>query len=251
MQRKVRRIALILLLAFIAGSAVLHFTVGSTFTALFPTWRYAAAPDQAISIISLSHLMRQQRIERPTPPPSPPPHVVKRTATHLGIMKYRELGSGELSMASIRPPARHTAKLVVPGPGLAKPGRVDAPVVTSTEAPTPAPARVASAKVDTGGSADELNGNIVWGDDNPPRMLRLAPVASTTTPDHPVRLEVEVGPDGDVLNVKLLQSSGDSAFDELVMDAVRKTTFAPATVNGLPVHGTTIIEFPPAATRST
>ena len=251
MQRRARRIAFYFLIAFIAVSAFVHFTLGSTVATLFPSWRYQPMPEQAISIISLSQMIRQQRVPPPTPPPPPPPKVVKRTAQHLAIIKYREFGSRDARVATIRPPARRKANLFIAGPEQPKPGTKDAPVATNVMRPTPEPAKAGAARSDTGGSQDELNGNIVWGDDNPPRVVRLAPIAMTNAPQRPVRIEVEVGPDGNVLSVKLLQSSGDTNLDEQVMDAARKTTFAPATVNGLPVHGTMVLEYPEGTTRST
>lgn len=244
MQRHTRRIALYLMLGFIAASALVHFTLGSTVTTLFPSWRYQPLPEQAVSIISLSQMMRQQHIPPPTPPPPPPPKVVKRTAQHLAIIKYREMGSRDAAIASIRPPARRKSNLIITGPAQPKPGAKEAPVVTNNPVPTPQPAKQGAARTDTGGTQDELNGNIVWGDDNPPRVVRLAPIAMTNAPERPVRIEVEVGPDGNVISVKLLQSSGDTNLDEVVMDAARKTTFAPATLNGLPVHGTMVLEYP-------
>lgn len=251
MQRRLRRVALYLLFACIVVSAVIHFTIGSTVATLFPTWRYAAVPENAISIISLSHVEHEQPVSRPTPPPSPLPQIIRRTGQHLALLKYREMGANEARIAAIRPPARRKSNLTIGPPTLMRPGVKDAPVVSNQEQPTPDPSKNAAARVDTGGDQDELNGKIVWGDDNPPRVVRLAPVSSSNTPDHPTRIEVEVGPDGNVLSVKLLQSSGDANLDELVMDSARKTIFAPATLNGLPVHGTLVLEYPPAGTRST
>jgi protein TonB len=57
-------------------------------------------------------------------------------------------------------------------------------------------------------------------------------------------LEVEVGPNGNVESVRIVQSSGDPAMDEAAMEAARKSSYAPATLNGLPVHGECIIDFP-------
>jgi TonB family protein len=250
MQKRVQRVAQYLMLAFIAGSAIFHFTAGSTIVTLFPSWRYQPMPEQAVSIISLSQMMRQQHIPPPTPPPPPPPKITKRTAQHLALLKYREIGSHDAVIGTIRPPARRKSNIVVAGPAQPKPGAKEAPVVTNEMPPTPA-ARPGGARTDTGGKQDELNGNIVWGDDNPPRVVRLAPIATSNAPAQPVRILVEVGPDGNVLSVKLLQSSGDANLDELVMEGVRKATFAPATLNGLPVHGTMELEYPPSTTRST
>ena len=85
----------------------------------------------------------------------------------------------------------------------------------------------------------------MWGDDNPVRVLKLADLSLASPPPQPIKIEVDVGPDGNILNVRLLQSSGDANLDAMALDAARKTVFAPATLNGLPVHGTIVLEYPP------
>jgi protein TonB len=47
-----------------------------------------------------------------------------------------------------------------------------------------------------------------------------------------VRLDVHVGADGSVLEVRLRTSSGSSALDHSAMEAVRTWRFRPATVDG-------------------
>src|ERR1700716_3732904 len=106
MRRRIRYLALVGFIAFIAISAVLHFTVGSTIATYFPTWRYATPPDQAISIISLSRNVREQRVQ-PTPVPTSPPKIVQRTSTRVVPLKYREITRFDAAvMGSIRAPAR-------------------------------------------------------------------------------------------------------------------------------------------------
>jgi TonB family protein len=249
MDRRIRRLAVFGVLAFVVASALLHFIMGSTATVLFPRWRYDVAPDETISIISLSHSNRVLPTPHPTPPPSPP-KIVLRTSTHLAPLKYREIMAGAAKIAgAIKPPARRKSNIIIANARLPKPGVGEAPAVSNAVQPTPSPGS-AGARVDTGGSNDELNGATVWGDDNPPRVIHLAPLALTTTPQQPVRIAVEVGPDGNVISVKLLQSSGDPSLDAAALDSARKTIFMPATLNGLPVHGSVIIEYP-AASSST
>ncbi len=251
MRSKVRRLALIGGLIFIAASAALHFTLGSAIATYFPNWRYAAPPDQAISIISISRNVKEERQRPPTPSPTAPPKIVARTSSHLVPLRYRELTSFEKAqLALIRPPARRKSNLYVGGPKQTKPGTQDAPGATNEVEPTPTPGN-AAAKVDTGGSSDETVAS-VWGDDNPPRVLQAAPLAIATPPAKPVRIAVEIGPDGNVISAHIVQSSGDPDLDEQALDAARKTIFAPATANGIPVHGSIVLEYPPsAATGST
>ncbi len=250
MRNRVRRVAVYGFLAFVAVSAALHFTVGSTVATLFPTWRYATPPDQAISIISLSRNVREEPTPKPTPPP-PSPKIVMRTSTHLAPLKYREMAFQNQAalLKSIHAPARRKSNLIIVGPKRPKPGSNEAPAVSNEAQPTPSPG-AAGAKVDTGGNNDEVNGATVWGDDNPVRVLKLADLSLASPPPQPIKIEVDVGPDGNILNVRLLQSSGDANLDAMALDAARKTVFAPATLNGLPVHGTIILEYPPTPTTT-
>jgi len=126
----------------------------------------------------------------------------------------------------------------------------DAPGATNDVEPTPSPG-VAASKVDTGGPNEETAAS-VWGDDNPPRVIQLAQLTATAQPLKTVRIAVEVGPDGNVISMRILQSSGDPDVDAAALEAARKTVFAPATANGIPVHGSIVLEFPaPATTGST
>jgi TonB family protein len=248
MDRRTRQIAILGFLVFLVVSAAAHFTAGSAVATFFPTWRYEKPPEQAISIISLSRKALQPT-PKPTPPP-PLPKLVLRTSSHLAPIKYREITREQvLAVRSIRPPARRKSVLHVVGPKISKIGADEAPGVTNAPQPTPSPG-VAGAKVDTGGSNDELNGATVWGDDNPVRVLKLAALSQSVTPARPARVEVDVDPDGKVIGVHLMQSSGDPAFDAMALDAASKTMFAPATVNGLPVHGSIVLEYPPPTATS-
>jgi len=50
-----------------------------------------------------------------------------------------------------------------------------------------------------------------------------------------VRLDVHVGTDGSVLEIRLRQSSGSPLLDRTAIDTVRRWRFEPATVDGEPV----------------
>ncbi len=248
MRKQVRRLAVLTVLVFIVASATLHFTLGSTVAKFFPSWRSQVAPDQAISIISLSHNAREERTPPPTPPPTPPA-ITPRTSTHLVPLKYRELTRFEkTNLGTIHPPARHKSNLIIVGARLTLPGKGEAPAVTNNVQPTPSPG-TAGAKADTGGASDELTAS-EWGDDNPPRVIRLQPLALEPPPPQPVRISVDIDPEGNVVGARIVQSSGDPSLDQLALDAARKTIFAPATDNGLPVHGTIVLEYPPSSGSS-
>lgn len=250
MHKRNQRLAILGFIAFVAVSAAVHFTAGSAVATFFPTWRYEKPPEQAISIISLSRNVREEPTPKPTPPP-PTPKVIDRTSTHLAPIHYREITrEQQIALRSIRPPARRTAAIHLVGPKITKPGVKEAPGVTNGVQPTPSPGP-AGAKVDTGGNNDDINGSTVWGDDNPVRVLKLADLSMGTAPARPARIQVQVDPDGHVTDVQLVQSSGDPNFDAQALDAARKTTFAPATENGLPVHGSIVLEYPPPSAAST
>jgi TonB family protein len=249
MRKRSRQLAVLGFFAFILVSAVAHFATGSAVATFFPSWRYYKPPEQAISIISLSRNVRQEATPKPTPPP-PLPKPIFRTSTHLATLHYRELTRRQvLAIRSIRPPARRVSDLHVLGPKFVKPDTNEAPGVTNAAQQTPAPG-VAGAKVDTGGANNEINGATVWGDDNPVRVVKLANLAQAITPARSARIEVEVDPDGKVTDVRLIQSSGDANFDAMALDAARSSVFAPATLNGLPVHGSIVLEYPPPSAAS-
>ena len=132
-------------------------------------------------------------------------------------------------------------------------GQTDtAPRVAATEVPSVPSHSATSATADTGGTADELASAVVWGDDNPVRVVRQAALPSgLPATARPARVEVEIGPDGDVINISLVQSSGDSTFDAAALEAAKQSVYAPATLNGLPVHGTCTIDYPTGGTSPT
>jgi TonB family protein len=249
--QRFRRRAFITLWIFIVLSLALHFTMGPTVTAISPIFRVADTPDQGVSIVTLSRA--KLAIVKPTPTPSPPPKIYRRTIANVAPMKYLEFGSKTLRH-SIKPPARRTSMLSV-HPEVA-PSPVNGPDAGAATDLVPAKARTQgdSAQSDSGADRSRVAGTVVWGDDNPPRVLTFASLgaagASATNGRH-VRLEVDIGPDGDVLSIRIVASSGDATFDAAAIDAARKSTYKPATLNGLPVHGTCTIDIPQAATATT
>jgi TonB family protein len=50
-----------------------------------------------------------------------------------------------------------------------------------------------------------------------------------------VRLDVRVGTDGKVTEIRLRQSSGSALLDRTAIDTVQKWRFEPATIDGQPV----------------
>ena len=71
-----------------------------------------------------------------------------------------------------------------------------------------------------------------WSGNSPPPYPSLA---KRMGEEGEVRLDVHVGAEGTVLDIKLKKSSGSSLLDQTAMDTVRRWRFKPATVDGKPV----------------
>jgi len=246
--RIIRRRASFMLLAFVVVSSGVHFTLGPEITKLAPHWAASNVPDQALSIVTLSHKEELQRM-RPTPTPSPPPIPLPHTKRDLALLKGLEMGQGGIHMRPfLRPPARRLSKLIIDRvPKLFDEKAHAASVAAAAAVPTPAAQPPGSGRADTGSTHDDLSGSIVWGDDNPVRLLKAAPLGIDDHASGVARVEVDVDPDGHVTAARLTQSSGDPGVDDAALAAARASTFAPATLNGMPVHGSCVIEFPPPA----
>jgi TonB family protein len=168
-------------------------------------------------------------------------------------LKYREIGVADSARNHQANLAEHVSLISMQRPERPPTTPTDtAPRVAATEVPSVPSHSATSATADTGGTADELASAVVWGDDNPVRVVRQSALPSgLTATARPARVEVEIGPDGDVISVQLVQSSGDTNFDDAALAAAKQSVYAPATLNGLPVHGTLTIDYPIAGTSST
>jgi len=243
---RARRRALYVLAAFVVLSFLVHFVLGPTITAISPSWRYPNMPEQTISIFSVSRIERQRPESTPTPHPLPTPIIIKRAHMDLTLIQLREMVNGNVTGANRIRGANRTEQLEIKHfikmrQRNASPASL---AVIDAHKMEPVKRRMLSASADTGGSTEKLAGSIEWGDDNPPQVLTQASVADSAQPPHSVRIRVDIDPDGNVAAVTLLESSGDPAYDAAALDAARRTTYAPATLNGLPVHGTTIVQYP-------
>jgi TonB family protein len=237
-----------ILTAFIILSFAVHFTLGPALTALSPAWRPPDIPEQAVSVITVSKLEQQRVAPTPTPQPLPTPITIKRSNLDLSLVQLREMVNGaSLGKSKVRP-ASKTQELELRHLVKIKPrDSASAPLAVAEPRLKPPSRKLAfSSRIDTGGTSD-LAGATQWGDDNPPQILTRAPLASGAVPSQPARIKVEVGPDGNVFSVTLEASSGDPNFDHAALDAARHSTYAPATLNGLPIHGTCLVEYPSSA----
>lgn len=245
---RIRKRVLFALALFVIGSAFLHVSFGASVAAMSSFWRNAGPADSNdVSVITLSRSERDP-IEKPTPTPTPTPVIAKRTAINIAQLKHLELDR-EARLAITHRVSRRVSQITLDKPAKFKPADDSAPRVAATVDPNTQTHAATSATAYTGGSSDELANAVVWGDDNPARVVRASalPAGLPETP-RPARVDVEVGPDGNVISVTLSQSSGNPDFDAAALAAAKQSVFAPATLNGLPVHGTCTLEFPNAST---
>jgi len=100
------------------------------------------------------------------------------------------------------------------------------------EASVSTPGPLATAPADSGPRRTAPRVDASWRGNTPPPY----PGAARRMGDEgEVRLDVHVGADGSVLEVRLRQSSGSPLLDRTAIDTVRRWRFDPATVDGQPV----------------
>jgi len=237
------------LVAFVVLSAFVHFTVGPELTNLTPHWAASDVSDQ-VSIITLSRKQELQKMA-PPPTPTPSPRPLPRTNRDLALLKYREMAKVADVRMSVRPPARRHSRIIIERPVKPVNDERVAHVVAAAPVPTPEATQTPGMSRTASGGNQDLSGNVVWGDDNPVRIIRAAPLGVDDHAPGPATVEVEVGPDGQVVSVRLVKSSGDPTVDDAALAAAHASSFAPATLNGLPVHGTCDLDFPPPASQTT
>ena len=88
-------------------------------------------------------------------------------------------------------------------------------------APSPAPASRTAPRFDAS-----------WAGNSPPAYPAMA---RRLGEEGEVQLDVQVGPEGNVLEFRLMKSSGSALLDQTAIQTVRKWRFSPATVDGKPV----------------
>lgn len=238
------------LVAFVLLSAAVHFTLGPEVANITPRWSTSIIPDQ-VSIVTLS---RKQEIQKmaPAPTPTPSPRPLPRTSRDLAALKYKEMAKiADVRMSVIHPPARRKSTIIIDRPAKPQNDSRVAKVVAAAAQPTPQASQPPGPDKTSTGSTADLTGNVVWGDDNPVRVIKQAPLGIDDHAPGTAAVTVDVGPDGQVIDVQLLKSSGDPNVDAAALAAARASTFAPATLNGLPVHGTCELDFPPPASQTT
>lgn len=237
------------LVAFVILSAAVHFILGPVLTNATPHFAASDGADQ-VSIVTLSRKQELQKMP-PPPTPTPSPRPLPRTNRDLALLKYREMAKIADVHMSVRPPARRHVRIIIEHPVKPMIDERQAHVVAAAPVPTPEATQTPGDARTASGGTQDLSGNVVWGDDNPVRVIKAAPLGVDDHAPGTATVEVEVGPDGQILSVHLVKSSGDPNVDDAALAAARESTFAPATLNGLPVHGTCDLDFPPPTSQTT
>jgi periplasmic protein TonB len=161
----------------------------------------------------------------PTPIPTPTPKLLPKPAP-----VPKRAAAKPAAPPSEPPPAVADPVPPAPRPPTPRPAVPEAPAVSTTavrtaqavDAPVPANPIVRTAP----------RTDASWAGNSPPPYPASA---RRTGVQGDVRLDVHVGADGKVLDVRLRHTSGSPALDRSAMTAVRSWRFEPATIDGNPV----------------
>jgi periplasmic protein TonB len=169
----------------------------------------------------------------PTPvPPSPPPKPAAKPALKPApaaappVMRPPEPPADIADPAPLAPPPPQARPAVAEAPSVA------APAAAPTTAASPVAAAPPVAAPATGIARTGPRTDASWAGNSPPPYPASA---RRTGIQGEVRLDVHVGADGKVLDVRLRNSSGSPVLDRSAMNAVRSWRFEPATIDGSPV----------------
>lgn len=206
----------VLTMSFIVFSALVHVLIGSIGSGLFPHFQ----PEAAASIQPIV-FVRYAR-ETPTPTPAPTPRVVATAVPHAQQTRAPQ------TRPQVNPPR--------PGPTdhtLTHPAHPDGvvptgpPVVSpSTDQPSAAPATSPAASP-------------------APEQIVDSEFIRKVTPDYPemakdenvegaVTVRVTIGPDGQVEDAVVVQSSGDPQLDDAALKAARDSLYRAPLLDGRP-----------------
>jgi protein TonB len=150
---------------------------------------------------------------------------VSAPATDPAVVAQEEASTSTAAPAS--PPADESTDSPATAP---TPGTTDPAGAPPASEATPGPLATAPASSGPRRTAPRVDAS--WRGNTPPPY----PVAARRMGDEgEVRLDVHVGADGSVLEVRLRQSSGSPLLDRTAIDTVKRWRFNPATVDGKPV----------------
>jgi protein TonB len=204
------------------------------------------APVQPLQVA----LIRPVESPRPAPPPPPEPPRLQPARPPQPQPERRQPPKPAPVVAASPAPA---------APAPAAPAAPAAPVAVAKPAEDVRPAAITVERAPAGAPAAPRVAEGVPAQAGPreappvvaPGPARIGPRvdaswAGNTAPPYPamarrlgeegeVRLDVHVGPDGSVLEVRLKKSSGSALLDRTAIETVKKWRFSPAAVDGRPV----------------
>jgi len=218
-------------LAAAGGTALLHgVMIASALSIAGPQAARPHAPPIAVALLRPPEPPPRPEIVKPPEPlpptrraPKPPP--AERRAAPPAAPAPAPVPAVAVARQIDEP--RPSAIAALPAP----PSSPVAPRVTDGAPPTTvaaAPAReTPAAPVRVGPRFDAS-----WSGNAPPPYPAMA---RRMGEEGEVRLDVQVGQDGTVLDVRLKKSSGSQLLDQTAIETVKKWRFTPATVDGKPV----------------
>ncbi|MFT4100663.1 MAG: energy transducer TonB [Burkholderiaceae bacterium] len=156
----------------------------------------------------------------PPPPPKPKPKPPKREPKPEKVVEPTPALTPEPVPVAIAPAATERSSNTIS----AEAAEPSAPVASKI-ADTP----VAAAAADPGPVHEPPRADASWSGNVPPPYPALA---RRLGEQGEVRLDIQISPEGTVMDIKLKRSSGSSLLDQTAMDTVRKWRFKPATVGG-------------------
>ncbi|ODS97806.1 MAG: hypothetical protein ABS56_08170 [Lautropia sp. SCN 69-89] len=238
------------------GALALHALVlaGVLALAIAPAVKQSVEPVQVVLLSAPEPLPLARSPARPAPEPPPraePPDPVAAPAPRAPRPAPARARSAPAAAPVPERPA--TAPLPEPPPAPApapEPAPTPVQPATSSNAITPAAtsgastppataavaataaAAVATREAARGSARSGPHVDATWSGNVPPPYPTMA---RRMGDQGEVRLDVHVGADGRVTEVRLRQSSGSTLLDRTAIDTVRKWRFRPATVDGQPV----------------
>lgn len=203
----------VLTITFIVASALVHLVLGGFGSTLFPHFQpEAAASVQPVTIDTLA-----SPTPSPTPPPLSAPRIIATTVPHQQntvTPRARPVHSPNPSANSSDTPGLDTFPTGPPAISPPKPQ----PVVAQSASPTTTPG---------------------------PLQIVDSDFIRKVTPDYPdiakdeniegtVTVRVTIGPDGQVADAVITQSSGNALLDDVALNAARDSVFKPPLFDGTP-----------------
>jgi|SRR5215469_14270807 len=210
----------LLTLSFIVASALVHVLIGSMGSTLFPHFQPAAAA--ALQTIVVEKYIRTT----PTPTPTPTPRVIATALPH----EQQTSAPSSRTPVRPRPIALSTTAPVIdrvsPAPSVVTPPTPEpivAPGVSPAASPTPE--------------------HVVDSDFIRKVIPDYPDIARDENIEGSVTVRVTIGPDGDVEDAVVVESSGNAELDGAALNAARYSLYRAPTLDGQPTTRDYLIDY--------